>query len=218
MKILVLSCDKYADTFIPFHHCMEKYWEGHPDVIYKTETIDNPFYKTIKANYPIQQWTKGVREVLSQIDDEQILLMMDDCFIRRHVNKARIKYASENLNGNIANINFEKSWDIWDVPTDLVGFRRRCKGRPYEVSIMCGLWDKEKLINVLKKEGSPWDVEYYQNTCGYDYYINDGEEIIDWNYHTWIPSGISRGKWCREVVPFFESEGIEIDLTERGII
>ena len=218
MKILVLSCDKYADTFIPFHHCMEKYWEGHPEVIYKTETIDNPFYKTIKANYPIQQWTKGVREVLSQIDDEQILLMMDDCFIRRPVNKARIKYASENLKGNIANINFEKSWDIWDAPTDLVGFRRRCKGRPYEVSIMCGLWDKEKLINVLKKEGSPWDVEWYQNNCGYDFLINDGDFIIDWGYQTWIPSGISRGKWCREVVPFFESEGIEIDLTERGII
>lgn len=218
MKILVLSCDNYRDTFLPFHHCIEKYWPDHPEIIYKTETIDNPYYKTIKANYPINLWTRGVREVLSQIDDNQILLMMDDCFIRRPVNKARIKYISHHLTGNTAMFNFELSWDIWDAPTDIDGFRRRCHGRPFEVSIMCGLWDKEKLMNVLRKEGSPWDVEWYQNTCGYDYLINDGDYIIDWGYKTWIPSGISRGKWCREVIPFFQSEGIEIDLTERGIL
>ena len=47
MKILVLSCDKNIDTFDAFSHCMEKYYKNHPEVIYTTETVKNPYYKTI---------------------------------------------------------------------------------------------------------------------------------------------------------------------------
>ena len=51
MKILVCSCDRNWDLWMPFHHCMEKYWNDHPEIIYKTETKDNPYYKTIKKDY-----------------------------------------------------------------------------------------------------------------------------------------------------------------------
>ena len=44
-KILVMSCDKNEDLWLPFHHCMEKYWKGHPEIIYSTETKINPYYK-----------------------------------------------------------------------------------------------------------------------------------------------------------------------------
>ncbi len=55
MKILVLSCDNYSDLFEPFHYCIEKYWPEHPEIIYTTETIINPYYKTICKNYPIEK-------------------------------------------------------------------------------------------------------------------------------------------------------------------
>ena len=109
MKILVCSCDKNEDTFYPFHHCIEKYWADHPEVIYKTETIRNPYYKTITLNYNISKWTRGIRETLNQIDDNAILLMIDDCFIRKPVDTKRILYAADHLTGNIACFNFEKS-------------------------------------------------------------------------------------------------------------
>ena len=50
MKILVISCDKYEDTFTPFHYCMEKYWPEHPEIFYSTESVINPYYKTIPFN------------------------------------------------------------------------------------------------------------------------------------------------------------------------
>jgi hypothetical protein len=218
MKILVLSCDKNSDTFEPFHHCMEKYWSNHPEVIYKTETITNPYYKTICTNYPLSRWTEGVRETLRQIDDNQILIMIDDCFIRKPVDEERIKYASEHLVGNIATFNFEKSFDPKDEDTGLQLFLKRQHNSSYEVSIMCGLWDKTKLSQVLAGSMDPWQVEFAQNNCGYDYYINGGDYIIDWGYKTWQYAGICRGKWCREVVPFFEREGIVIDYAKRGFI
>lgn len=216
MKILVLSCDKNSDTFEVFHHCIEKYWKSHPEIIYTTESIKNPYYKTICKDYPLSKWTKRVREVLEEINCDKILIMMDDIFIRREVDEKRIEYACKNLKDNIAMFNFEKSFDEKDIESDLIGWKKRCHGASYEVSIMCGLWDKEKLLNVISIDSTPWEIEYYQNNCGYDYYINTGEYIIDWGYETWIPTGLFKGKWCRNIIPFFENEGIEIDYEKRG--
>ena len=84
MIILVLSCDKNTETFEAFHHCMEKYWQKHPTIIYYTESVQNPFYRTISVAHELWQWTKGVKEVLKKIKDEQVLIMVDDCeLIRR---------------------------------------------------------------------------------------------------------------------------------------
>ena len=216
MIILVLSCDKNEDTFEPFHHCMEKYFPNHPEIIYATETIKNPYYKTINKNYPLEKWTKRIRETLNEINDNQILIMIDDCFIRNPVDESRLKYTSEHLTGNIAMFNFEKSFDETDEVTALEGFKKRKHGASYEVSIMCGLWNKEKLLNVLSEDSDPWTVEYKQRNCGYDYYINSGEYIIDWGYKTWHFAGICKGKWCKEIIPFFEKEGIKVDYSKRG--
>lgn len=211
-----MSCDKNEDTFEAFNHCMEKYWQNHPEVIYATETIENPYYKTICKNYPLDKWTKRIRETLDEIDDDHILLMIDDCFIRNKVDTKRIEYACDNLKGNIAMFNFEKSFDSNDEETEIMGFKKRQHGSPYEVSIMCGLWCKSKLIDILQGEHNPWDVEGIQNNCGYDFYINSGDYIIDWGYKTFIFTGICKGKWCKNVIPFFEKENIHIDYERRG--
>lgn len=213
MKILVCSCDKNEDTFIPFHHCIEKYWREHPEIIYATETITNPYYRTICKNEPI--WTGRIRKTLNEIEDNQILLMVDDIFIRDYVDTKRIEYLQSQLKGNIAMFNFEKSFDSNDIETNVDGFKKRNKGSNYELSIMCGLWDKEKLLNVIKDDSSIWEVEYKQNTYGYDYYINSGEYIIDWGYRTWQYVGICKGKWTKETLEFFKKENIEIETNRE---
>lgn len=216
MKILVLSCDKNQDTFEPFHHCMEKYWPDHPEVIYSTETIGNPYYKTICINYPLEKWTNRIKRTLDVIDDNKILVMVDDRFIRKPVDIERINYSCEILSGNIACINYEQSFDKKDINTNFIQFKKRTHGSEYEVSIMCGLWDRDKLKDVLGSARTPWSVELDPKPCGYDFYINSGDLIIDWGYRTFTYAGIIKGKWCREVVPFFEKEGIKINYKLRG--
>ena len=216
MTILVLSCDKNEDTFEPFYHCIEKYYPNHPEIIYATETIQNPYYKTICKDYPLDKWTVGVREALKEIDSEKILIIMDDFFIRRPVDAQRLYDLIPQLKGNIAHLCFETSYDEKDEETEIKGFKKRQHGVPYEVSINCGLWDKEKFINVLDRDCDPWTIELVQDNKGYDYYINSEDFIIDWGYRTWIPTGLFKGKWCRNIIPFFEQEGIEIDYERRG--
>lgn len=218
MVIVVCSCDKNKDLFYPFYHCMEKYYTNHPKIIYTTETIKNPYYETISKNYPLEKWTKRIRETLKEIPDNKILLMIDDIFIRNPVDTKRIDYARDNLKGNIACFNFEKVFNSEDKESGLDGFKIRKKGSDYELSIMCGLWNKEKLIHILEKDSDPWSVEYNQDTKGYDYLINSEDYIIDWGYKTFKPVGVVKGKWAREIVDFFKKEGIEIDYEKRGFV
>ena len=216
MKILVLSCDKNEDTFYAFHHCIEKYYPNHPEIIYAMETKQNPYYKTICHNIPLEKWSVRIRKTLEEIDDDQILLMMDDCFIRNSVDTKRIEYLSKNLKGNIAVFGFEKSYDDNDEETNIIGMKKRQHNSIYEVALNCGLWDKNKLIDCLKGSYTPWQIEFNNDNCGYDHYINSGDYIIDWGYITWIPTGIFRGRWCKNIIPFFEKEGIKIDYGKRG--
>ena len=216
MVITVLSCSKNEETFEPFHHCMEKYWKDHPEVIYFTDGIINPYYKTIVVPSEISNWTKGFREFLKQINDRQVLLMIDDCFIRNPVDTKRIKYASKNLKGNIAMFNFELSYDSSDMPSEFEGFKKKAHGSEFEVSLMCGLWQKSKLLKVTNRDCSPWEIELNQDNCGFDYYINSGDYIIDWGYKTFQPCGLVKGKWAREVVDFFKKEGLEVDYSKKG--
>lgn len=216
MKILVCSCDRDEDLWLPFTHCIEKYYPEHPEIIYTTETKINPYYRTICKNYPIEKWTKRIRETLKEIEDKEILLLMDDIFIRQPVDVKRIDYSKDHLKGNIACFNYEKVFNNENTESGLEGFKLRKKGSEYELSIMCGLWDRKKLIHILEKDSNPWDVEYNQDTKGYDYLINSGDYIIDWGYKNFQHAGIKKGKWCREAVDFFKKEGLNIDYMKRG--
>jgi len=216
MKILVCACDNNADLFMPFHHCMEKYWPGHPEVIYSTETAVNPYYRTVCRNYPLQQWSRRIRETLGEIDDRAVLLMVDDCFIRCPVDVERILASEQYLSGNIACLNYEKAFDH-TTDIGIPGFGLRRKKAMWEVSIQCGLWDREKLMHVLDGDMTPWEVERFQPDKGYDYCINTGDYLIDYGYRNGRWFGIHGGKWCKEIIRFFVYEGLEIDFGKRGI-
>ena len=216
MIMLVLSCDNCKDTFEAFHKCLEKYYPDHPEVIYATETIKNPYYKTICKNYPFELWTKRIRETLKEIKDNKILLMTDDNFIRQPVDEERIKYVESVLKGNIAFFNFEKSFDINDQESCYKGFKKKnLKGIAVN-SIMCGMWQKDKLMDVLNITCKPWEIERLNIAFDYEYYINSEDFIINIGYKFQKPFGITKSKWAREVVDFFEKEGIEMDYSKRG--
>ena len=216
MKILVLSCDKNEDIFEPFYKCMEKYYPNHPEIIYATETIKNPYYKTICKDIPFDLWTKRIRETLKDVEDNHILILMDDCFIRNKVDEERIKYVDSILGRNMAYFNFEKSFDSLDTKCEYKGFKKKnIKGIAIN-SIMCGMWQKDKLIDALNITCQPWEIERLNIAFNDEYYINAEDFIIDFGYRFQHPFAITKGKWCKEIVPFFEKEGITMDYSTRG--
>lgn len=216
MIMVVLSCDKNKDIFDAFHHCVEKYYPNHPEIIYITETIKNPYYKTICKNYSFDLWTKKIREALKEIKDDKILLMTDDNFIRQPVDEERIKYVEKNLKDNIALFNFEKSFDVQDQECCYKGFKKKnLKGIAVN-SLMCGIWQRKALMDALNITCQPWEIERLNIALDYEYYINSEDFIIDIGYNFQKPFAITKGKWAREIIPFFEKENIKVDYEKRG--
>lgn len=217
MTILVMSCDKNEDLWLPFSYCICKYWPEHPKVIYSTETKENPLFTTITNNVPISEWSRRVKEAVEQIDDDSILLMCDDIFIRSPVDNNLMNYLNDLVvNKDIAAINFEYPFDKKDTPYNAVLQERSKQGR-YKTSVMCGLWNKEKMLKVFDVSLDPWAFEQLNNHCGYRYLISSARPLLDFGL-TCNGSifGVFQGKWAIEAVAFFEKENFKINLS-RGI-
>lgn len=219
MVILVMGCDKNTDLFLPFHHCMERYWPDHPRIIYSTETVKNPYYDTVCLDYPLSRWTARARDTISGIDDDYVLMMCDDLFMREPVSNDLIKSLCQYITGDVASINFEVQFDKDDIPFNDILMRRPDKGR-WKTSMMCQLWDTEKLLDILSDDSDPWQIEKMNDGKGYTFLINASNDrpllpfgkrkgIYDW--------GIVQGKWTKEAYDFLKSEGIEPDISQRGV-
>ena len=163
-KILVMSCDKNEDLWLPFHHCIEKYWKDHPEIIYSTETKINTYYKTICVNTPISCWTYRVYETIKKLECDNILLMVDDIFLRDYVNGEQINYIENFINFNIASFNFERSFDSGDKPLfqheDIL--IRNNNGK-FKLSLMCQLWKRKAMLKLFQEPLDPWTFENKNN-------------------------------------------------------
>ena len=216
-KILVMSCDKNQDLWKPFNLCIEKYWKEHPEIIYSTETITNPYYKTICKNIPISNWSKRICDTLKEIDSDYILIMVDDIFIRQPVDNDKILKLLKNFeNKNVASINLEKSFDSQDQEYNQDLMVRSQNGK-YKTSVMCNIYDRQKFIGILEKLSvDPWTFEYLNPHNNYTYLIAKRYEYLDFGYGDRKWFGVRKGKWCKEIKEFFDKEKIDIDLSIRG--
>jgi hypothetical protein len=218
-KIVVASCDKNKDLFEPFYILIEKYWPDHPEIIYSTETVENPYYKTICKNYPLSNWTRRIRDTILELDCEYILLMCDDLFIREKVDTKKLESLEKYFNGKIAGINLEGSFDKKDIKIDDLVLRRNPKGK-WKISVLCYLYNREKLIDIFDRDCSPWEIENLEKEFPYDYLILKSENILKWRdpITKWRWGLVRKGKWKKETKLFFEKENIIINWEERGFI
>lgn len=94
MQILVLSCDKYEPCWKPFFTLLEKYYPGHPKTFLVTETKTCPYCETININS--DKWGIRFKGALNQLTDDDVLVMLDDFFIRGPVDAERISKIKTN--------------------------------------------------------------------------------------------------------------------------
>ena len=215
--IVVMSCDKNVDLWKPFYLCMEKYWDKHPEIIYSTETLVNPYYKTICLDYGLEKWTKRVYDTIKDIPTKHILLMVDDIFIRDYVDNDLIWHLKEYVSGNIASLNFEFSFDKNDIDIGMNNILLRNPNGKFKLSCMCQMWQKKALLKLFNVVNDPWTFEKNNKALNYDYLISKNGDFINWGKRKedwkW---GIVKGKWTKECKEFFDKEGIVVNYEDRG--
>lgn len=215
MKIIVMSCDKYKVCWKPFFTLLNKYWKNHPTALLVCETEFCPYCETI--NIPSNSWTKRLREALKGIKDEEVLLMLDDFFIRRPVDVDRINKIK--LSNETICYNFEKNYrepalklKEWDIQKNNQVYLNSCQP---------SIWNREKLIERLQEDKNPQEWETTKIDSPYIHFINNQDYIIDIGYRHQplnIGWGITRGKLTEECKEFLESEALLEEINDYNTL
>lgn len=215
MKIIVMSCDKYKVCWKPFFTLLNKYWKNHPTALLVCETEFCPYCETI--NIPSNSWTKRLREALKGIKDEEVLLMLDDFFIRRPVDVDRINKIK--LSDETICYNFEKNYrepalklKEWDIQKNNQVYLNSCQP---------SIWNREKLIERLQEDKNPQEWETTKIDSPYIHFINNQDYIIDIGYRHQplnIGWGITRGKLTKECKEFLESEALLEEINDYNTL
>lgn len=205
MKILVLSCDKYEYCWKPFFTLLEKYYSGHPECYLVCESKKCEYCNTINVNNA--SWTYRFRKALEEIEDEEVLVMLDDFFIRKPVDSKRIEELK--FTDNIACYNFEQQYrepalhcNGWDIQKNNQVYLNSCQP---------SVWNKNKLIERLNVDKSPQDWEWMRIDSPYIHFINNEGLIIDIGKTCDMNWGIVRGQMSQECLEFLKKEGLEIE-------
>lgn len=208
MKILVLSCDKYKPCWKPFFTLLDKYYPNHPECYLVCETKKCDYCKTI--NVDNQSWTYRFQKALEQIKDDQVLVLLDDFFIREPVDYKRIE--SLKFTNNIACYNFEQQYrepalhcEGWDIQKNKQVYLNSCQPT---------LWNRKVIIERLNMDKSPQDWEWQIIDSPYIHFINNQGLIINIGKTCDMNWGIVRGKISKECLDFLESEGLADDIID----
>ncbi len=218
LAIVCFSCDKNDEVWPTFMTCLDKYWPNHPVTYLFTETLNSPLMKTINHDFPLDEWTTRIYLSLEDIPESKVIFICDDCFLDDYVNLDKLKQCYDIVKDNVAYVNLELSFDPRDLDCEYPGFKKKGPDSSFRLSLLCGLWDKRKLMDILYlKECSPWRLEGAQHMLNYDIYQVDKVKALSWFRDGPKQCGAKySGRWAKELPEFLAKEGIEMDLTKKG--
>ena len=234
LTILVNSCDKYEDCWIPFFKLFDKFGGELKNcrIILNTET---KIFKYQDLNihclslYSGEQdipWGKRLRDTIDHVDSEYILMLLDDFFLNREVDISTMSNCMNWLDKdeNTGMFNLLHLEGAEDESNKYKGFCLIPAGTAFRLNAQAGIWKKEILKKSILDMESPWEWERFGNMRN-DIVIKqeiyalkkDEYEPYFYNYYPAVISGIMRGKWAvSHIDSLFKENDIIIDYSARG--
>ena len=232
--IVVSSTDSYRDCWEPFFTLFSRYWpKPLPPVCLCTESesyahLDVPIRLvhvggTIGGRHPT--WSSAMLRCLDAIETDLILYLQDDYFLYDAVkvdivNEVVALMASHDIECvRLMECGGSGPWTptadalLWDVDR---------KAR-YRLTLQAALWRRDALRKYLRPHESPWQFEVWGSRraarlggdircLARDRFNDEDGQVIPY-----VPTGIVKGRWNREVVvDLFAAHGIEVDYARRG--
>lgn len=177
MRTVVLTSDKHSWLLRGFFHQWEKY-RGHNGYVWDWFDVevagftnpgflpaDVPFYSIGKfEDYPVDRWSDAVIQYLHSIKDEFVLLLLEDYWMLRPINREAIFNATRYMLNNPDVIRFDLAADrMFAKNARYIGSYGQldiceCKG-DYSLSTQASIFRREMLIEVLRPGETPWQSE-----------------------------------------------------------
>jgi len=234
-SILVNTTDSFEDCWIPFFTLFKKYWADYTDKIYlntETKVFSFPGLNIISVQNnkltPTENitWSQCLIKALESIEDNIVLYMQEDYFIKSNVkNKIIEEFVSMMNEKNIDCIHLtDQNTSGPFLPSTHTDLWLINKKAPYRVSCQAALWKRSVLLQYIRAYENPWQFEKYGTkrsqildhkfyAVNRDKYILNKNEIIPYVF-----TGIIRGRWFEEVIELFEKNLITINFEKRGFV
>lgn len=163
MCIYISTPQSYSDVFDVFKVCMERNWKNckYPIIISTDYNIGlDDKYSVYYSNNKNDNWVTRTIPVLSQIDYEYILIMMDDSIIMRPVQERYLDDIIQEMdkyNLNYCTLKPVRRGKPFKESNLLYRVR---KDTPYAKNIFLGIFRRSYLLNELGDgSSSAWDIE-----------------------------------------------------------
>jgi hypothetical protein len=230
--LFVNSTDSFEDTWGPFFHLLADFWPQTTPVILNTERetfshakIDVVPTRIARRGESRIPWGECMLRALDLIPTEVFVYMQDDYFLYDSVRSDVVDEAASILSAE--NLDCLRLLECGDAgPYEPTRYDWLCsvsREAAYRISLQAGLWTKTGMRKYLRSHESPWELEVWGSkrarripgqiwAVNRDVYSESAEQVVPY-----MPTGIVRGQWKRDVVEgLFAEHGIHVPFEVRG--
>ena len=236
IPLLVVSCDKYSDLWLPFFSLFWKRWGDCPYSVFlgsNEKTYNHASVNPIKIGIDTT-WAGNLVRMLDSLNASYVLLFLDDFLIQQPVNtplvEKLVSIAIENEIGCLRlgdsslfhparqaflrnrvgqTLSSALSLPVPDFPD--LGIIT--PGTPYRVSTQVGVWRTETLRHLLLPRFNIWQFEEIGTQLSVtlpDQFWSVRKPAIVYDH------GVEKGKWKPEGVAICREAGVKLDIEARS--
>jgi hypothetical protein len=218
-SIVILSTDAYSDLWPACCALHRKYWSDCPwprFLASDTKPTDFEGFGTVGVGQTGLSWSECARRILSQIESDTVLLMLDDFFLTGAVNTQRVTDLYQRMKHHrAAYLRLVPHKQYMRRLSGEQSLGEHINGLPYRSSLQAAFWDTAVLRKLLVGEENPWQFELFGGLRS-DF---RSEPFLSC-YDLPIPytDVLERGKWLPRGVALCQHEGLTIDFEKRSCI
>ena len=231
ISVIINSCDKYEDAWIPFFTLFKKYWPNCPYSIFlNTETKSFSFdgLNIICLNTGSEQltWSNRLIKSLKKIHTTYVIMMLEDFFLLDYVKQDEIEKALEWIEQarDISCFQFYPNPQLTSVDDHCFpGYAKRDLKGKWWLRCQAALWKRKDLLKYLNPNESAWQFEEYGTNVAKLYnkrfYNCIDKAIMPFVYDVDRTTGygLYEGTWLKSNFDLFEKEGIPVDFSKMGL-
>lgn len=230
VTVLVNSCDKYEEAWLPFLSLFKKYWPTcNFSMAINTESKDFSMdgMEIQMLHSCNTSWGGRLYEALQKIKTPYVIVLLEDFFFQKPVLEDKINACINALerNPSIAVFYFSHITGYKGSDDDYEGFMRMNASPDYSryyLNCQAAIWRRDSLMKAVEKCDSPWNLEemryeqipaelrhmhfYCSTTTWYDKF-RDGD-IFSYLLVRETGYGIYQSKWLWNNKKLFQKEGI----------
>ena len=227
ITLLVNSCDKYSDAWMPFFTLFDTYFSNFTNEKFlNTEKLEynSNNVKTIHSSK--KTWSKRLIDALKQVDTEYVLFMLEDFFLQKPVKQdifySHLDYISKHKDVGVIYYIPDMDYNLWQAKTydESLFLEEIIPGSPLRINAQTAIWRKEYLLKILLSKEDPWDFEKFGSLRSIKYKdkvlcCKSSKDVFHYKVYIGFGYGIS-GKWLKNNKELFEKHNINVNFENLG--